>query len=387
MGPAAPAAPAPPLALVACGAVNGLGFDAHQTWAFWRAEASPIAESPFRDGAGERASMIAARTLPPRLQGGRRLALLGSEALAQLEPALAALKPERVALLASISERHAGGAEPGGGRTELEATWGRWLEALAGQAAARVLPRGQGGFAAALQEAGAALAHGSVDAVIVGGADSYWDGGVVQELIEEERLFTGENLDGFIPGEGAAFALLTLDAAARQARLPVKLRVLAAALERETAPGHGSAPARAEALGRALRTAAAAVRARDAARVDWLLGDVTNEGWRAHELQLALPRALAPGGLDGGKGYRELVKPGARVDMLPLRFGALGAATLPTALVVASEAFARGDPVATHCLAFASSLGPARSALLLAPGTSRERRGAAAGPRQAGGGG
>jgi len=354
----------PSVGAVACGAVNGLGFDARQTWAFWRAEATPIAETPFRDASSERAGMIAVRTLPPRLSGTARLVRLALEAVSQLARALKELAPERVSFLVALPERYADGGGRAAERASIEGALGRWLaEQVGPQAGLHTVPRGPGGFAGAILEAGAALARGSVDCVIAGGADTYWDGEVVEALHAKERHFNGENHDRVIPGEGAGVARRTAGG-----RAPIGLRLLAAAVDEEAAPAHGAVPSRAEALGRALRSAAEGVRSQREARIDWLLGDVTNEGWRAHEMQLALPRALSPGGLDGGRGFRELIVPGARTDMLPARFGDLGAATLPTALAVAAGAFAFGDPVATRCLAFASSYGPDRGALLLAPG-------------------
>lgn len=45
--------------------------------------------------------------------------------------------------------------------------------------------------------------------VLVGGVDSFYDKEVLNFLLSKERLLCGEVMDGFIPGEGAAFLLLT----------------------------------------------------------------------------------------------------------------------------------------------------------------------------------
>ena len=76
-------------------------------------------------------------------------------------------------------------------------------------------------------------------------------------------------------------------------------------------------------------------------------------------------RALAPGGMDGGKDFRPVAVDELPIDFLPLRFGDLGAATLPTAAVIASQAFVRGAPSASNCLCVGSSVGPDRGAVLL----------------------
>src|SRR5262245_1346904 len=73
----------------ATGAYNGLGFNSHQTWAFWRAEAAGRTESPFRAANGERASFVSARGLPIDLTGPKRLWPLLKEALEEVAPALA----------------------------------------------------------------------------------------------------------------------------------------------------------------------------------------------------------------------------------------------------------------------------------------------------------
>jgi hypothetical protein len=58
------------------------------------------------------------------------------------------------------------------------------------------------------------------------------------------------------------------------------------------------------------------------------------------------------------------------LELLPPFLGDLGAATLPTAMVIAVEGFTRGDPAAQTCLACASSAGPGRGAVLLSAARS-----------------
>jgi len=87
------------------------------------------------------------------------------------------------------------------------------------------------------------------------------------------------------------------------------------------------------------------------------------------EWQLVMPRAMV--GVSEGEPVLELLAP---------FLGDLGAAALPTALVLAAEGFTRGDPpTARTCLACASSAGPARGAVLLssavAPTPARDAHG------------
>jgi 3-oxoacyl-[acyl-carrier-protein] synthase-1 len=47
------------------------------------------------------------------------------------------------------------------------------------------------------------------DYVLIGGSDSYWDGARLHALDKDERVLASNRIDGFAPGEGAAFLLLT----------------------------------------------------------------------------------------------------------------------------------------------------------------------------------
>jgi 3-oxoacyl-[acyl-carrier-protein] synthase I len=189
----------------------------------------------------------------------------------------------------------------------------------------------------------------------------------VEELLARERLFDGKNLDSFIPGEGAAFVLLTRPRTAKRAHLPMLAHVDVTATGQEPGSMFADAPCTGQGLTQAMRTATLHLPA-GGRRLEWLLGDLTNESYRTTEFQLALPRAVAPGGLDsGGREYQPIAAEEVQMDFLPLRFGDLGAATLPTAAVIASQAFIRGASAASGCLLVASSEGADRGAVLLSP--------------------
>lgn len=354
----------------AMGAFNGLAFDPQQTWAFWRAEAVGVTESPFRCANGTRATMFSARTLSPRLHGAERMRALMDGALEQLVPALGALQGGAPrALWLGLPERY--GEEAARGhvteRRRLERHAKEWCDQHAGGGAVIPVARGHASVAYALIEACTELMAGRLEAAIVGGVDTYHSPEVVEELIARERLFDGKNLDTFIPGEGAAFLLLTRARAAKRAQLPMLAYVQAAATGQEPGSMLVDAPCTGTGLARAMRTAALHL-AKEGRLLEWLLGDLTNESYRTTEFQLALPRTVAPGGLDsGGKEFQPIVAEETLMDFLPLRFGDLGAATLPTAAVIATQAFMRGAPSASGCLLVASSVGPDRGAVLVTP--------------------
>ena len=126
-------------------------------------------------------------------------------------------------------------------------------------------------------------------------------------------------------------------------------------------------------LTRALR-AHTAVLKKARVQLDWILADVNNEERRTREWVLALPRALSPGGLStAGRDYVEVASPRLRTDFLPVCFGDLGAAAMPTALVMAVTAAQHGDPSARNALAVGSDARNRRGAVLLSLPARKEK--------------
>lgn len=73
----------------------------------------------------------------------------------------------------------------------------------------RVFRQGRAGGLLALETALALLTSRQVDCVYVGGVDTYLDLSLLGWLDAQERLLSEGRAEGFIPGEGAAFLLLT----------------------------------------------------------------------------------------------------------------------------------------------------------------------------------
>lgn len=82
---------------------------------------------------------------------------------------------------------------------------------------------GRAGGMQALKVAQQALASGEHDFILLGGVDSYLDLLLLATLDAQERILASGVMDGFAPGEGAAFLLLCSDQARES--LPVKPRV------------------------------------------------------------------------------------------------------------------------------------------------------------------
>ncbi|MEO8053542.1 MAG: beta-ketoacyl synthase N-terminal-like domain-containing protein [Acidobacteriota bacterium] len=104
---------------------------------------------------------------------------------------------------------------------------GRFLKLLAGQAGglfdlarSATLAAGRAGGLMALGRAAEMIRSGRTRFAVAGGLDSYVDQPTLAALDLEKRVKSDAHLDGFIPGEGAAFLLLATPAAAAAAGLP-----------------------------------------------------------------------------------------------------------------------------------------------------------------------
>lgn len=82
-----------------------------------------------------------------------------------------------------------------------------------------VVRAGHAGGAFALEGALAHLFEGDCEAVLVGGVESYYHPEVLSWLDAQYRLHTAESFDGFIPGEGAAFAVLAREGQGARGRV------------------------------------------------------------------------------------------------------------------------------------------------------------------------
>jgi 3-oxoacyl-[acyl-carrier-protein] synthase-1 len=166
--------------------------------------------------------------------------------------------------------------------------------------------------------------------VLLGGAHSDYDPQIIQRLSSLGRLFGAGNVNGVIPGESAAFLLLTTPAFARQHDLAPMARLHAIGTGFEKAGPDNDHPA-SEALGitQAVRAAASAMEAEDL-KAGWILTDMTAEVHRVYEWQTAFVRA-----------QRFLCHP-QWIEAPAQKLGRLGAAALPLQIALASTAWRHG---------------------------------------------
>jgi 3-oxoacyl-[acyl-carrier-protein] synthase-1 len=234
-----------PVVIVGIGMVTAVGLTAAETAASVRAGVMRFAQTDFRDKWDEPFTMASVPEdglpeLANELVGGERagrerhMTRLAALALKEcLAPLTARGEATPIPLALALPET----------ATLLPLDGPRFLAGLALQMPGCIDPhrsdatqRGRAGSLAALGQAVAAVETGAAELILAGGIDSYRDLYVLGTLDAEDRIKSSQSLDGFIPGEGAAFLLLATGRAAAARGLPVLGRISPVAVAFE--PGH-----------------------------------------------------------------------------------------------------------------------------------------------------
>lgn len=189
------------------------------------------------------------------------------------------------------------------------------------------------------------------EAIAVGGVDSYFDPAVLERLDREFRLHSLNCENGFVPGEGAAFLLLTTRSQATS--LHRFGQIIAAEHELEPRPYGSPDPCQGLGMTAAVKKAVGSVGAK-ARRIDWVLTDVANERHRVDEWQYAAAR------------NHEAFTRDYLQDQALLRTGDLGSASAATLLVIACMNWQTGAARSGLALVAMHSDGPHRSVVVAA---------------------
>jgi 3-oxoacyl-[acyl-carrier-protein] synthase I len=213
-----------------------------------------------------------------------------------------------------------------------------------------LFPRGRAAALLALEAGVRCLDERRADSVVVGGADSFFDGGLLRELDRDQRVLGPRSLDGFIPGEGAGFVLLVRKTSVSDSSPTVAILGIGSAKD----AGHRSAPG--PARGEGLTGAIDAMRARSqlSAPVANIYASLNGESFGAKEWGVARLR------------HRDLFTPLSQLQHPADCYGDVGAATGALLMVLAATALARGDRSGPS-LVWASSDGPERACAVLGP--------------------
>ncbi len=322
------------------GAVTALGRTARRTALFLRAGKSHLTEVPFIDVFGERTAMALAPGLPLDLNGPERLAALAIPALLEaLDPWHQCKRqaPIRTALCLPDD------ADAPRIKSTIESAIGsRGLQLVI-----ESVFEGRAAGAHAIKMASDWLINGDASVVIVGGVDSQYDGLALARLASDRRLIGPETVEGFIPGEAAAF--LVLAAAGATASPTATLEALG--IGSEPAPLHSEEATSAVGLTQALSDAVGPLRAARRRTNAWLT-DLTHEPYKIREFQIVIAR------------FGDVLGTETALAM-PLReLGDVGAATLPLLTALAAESWHAGYAADDTAVCLAGSDGRQRGALL-----------------------
>jgi len=345
--------PRPRVAVVGLGALTSIGQSVEAIAAAVAGGISrfqPI-ESMRHPRTGEPTTMAPLSRVPAGSSAAACMTWLGARAAKQaILPLEQAAPNARVAALVSLPP-----ARPGLSSPEIQAVARTLVEGL-GVTVVRELSglydSGHDGGIAALDRAADILGRGLADFCLVGGVDTYREPDVIAWLSQAGRLKDDETPHGFIPGEGAAFALVTATSTARGLKLEERGRIIATGRAIEPSPWYTGRSTQARGLTEAIAGACAGLPPNT--RADLTYCDANGEPWRADEWSFAYLRTARHHG-----------------DPIDLRhpadcWGDVGAASaillLATALVDIARGRTRGPRALVWC---ASDTRPSRGAVLV----------------------
>ena len=216
--------------------------------------------------------------------------------------------------------------------------------------------RGRAGAIAALVDAQLRLRDPASPCVLVGGLDSYLDPDLLAALDRDRRVTAPGVRDGFAPGEGAAFLLLSAHQVLAGSR--ARIFVSSPAIGHEPGHRHSGEPHRGDGLADALR---AALRGQAPATIRTVYAGLTGEHDGAREWGVAALR--------NDHAFADDLQIEHPADCL----GDPGAAMAPTLLALVATALERA-----YCrgpaLVWSASDGPMRGAVIVddrpSPGTT-----------------
>lgn len=341
--------------VVSGGARTPIGLRAQPTAFLYRAAAVGMQQSALLDPDGEPATMCVLPTIDPLLTGVPRALQLAIPALDEAFELLLPLAPYlKIRLLVCVDD-HWGARQPDGSQpaAELFGDLSRHAAKLAPQLSLSTSVRGPAGLGFAIEEVLSELESGAIDAAVVGGVHTDYEPKRIAALAQHRRLFSPDQLDGLIPGESAAFAVLMASHKARTHRLTPRAQVHGWATAHEKArPDNDESAFEAAGLTAAIRKVGEPL-LDSGLRAGWILSDLCHETWRHYEFQAMSTRTQA------------IWCEPQYLDAPAQRIGYLGATAMPLHLVLASEAWRAGWAPHGVAVSFAGSDTGERAALLL----------------------
>lgn len=191
--------------------------------------------------------------------------------------------------------------------------------------ASLAFPLGRASSMQALTAAVAYLANGPNRRAVVGGVDTFLDLRRLSKLDAEKRILGEQTMDGFTPGEGAAFVLLTNEALPEDARCA---RLVGVATAQDAGHRYSDAAGKGEGLANAIEAMRPQLGPTRAAET--VFAGLNGEGLSAKEWGVAHLR------------HRDILSPEAAFEHPADRFGDVGAAMGAMLLVLTDAALLQG---------------------------------------------
>lgn len=275
---------APTIAIAGTGLVTSIGLSAPATCAAIRAKVTNPTETRFFDSTG---NWIVAHQVALEKPWRGRVKLARMAALAIDECLGAAAMPEGRALpmLLCVAEKERPGRLAGLDEQlfgEIEHELG-----IGFGPGSAVIAQGHVGVAVALAQARTLVHEQHAAQVLIAAVDSLLAGQTLAAFDAGDRLLTGQNSNGFIPGEAASAMLVAQPGAAT----PIELVCAGIGFGLETATIGSGQALRAEGLCTAIRAALAQAGC-EMHDLDYRIADVSGEQYQFKEAALALSRIL-----------------------------------------------------------------------------------------------
>lgn len=275
-----------PLRVVSRGMCCAVGYSAPAATAAIKARMNHFRETGFVARGGAR--IVGGALFELDMWGANRLGYMLQSVIWETLDGYSLIEPEQIAILALGAEP----SRPGMSGSCLADALGDILdvaqqEGKAFHGASRFCNYGKAGIGRALTDAAQLLGtKQGPQYVLLGAVDSLLDVGAIERFLNEERISTKTNSDGFIPGEGAAAVLLS-----RVASEAPSLWIEAVASAHEDWRLKSDVPLRAQGLTEAIRNAAKNANCQ-VASLDFHASGMTGEGWYSKEVGLALARCM-----------------------------------------------------------------------------------------------
>ena len=321
-----------PVSVCASGIVTGVGLSAPSSCAAMRCGINNFAETRFMDKSGE---WITGSYVPlnPPWRGRAKIVHLVAPAIRECLAAVADIPTKQIPLLLCVAEKD----RPG----RLEGLDDRLFDEVQDELKMRfheksaVISQGRVGGVVAVKQARDVLYGQGLSYCIIAGADTYLIAGTLSTYEERDRILTGSNSDGFIPGEAGAAVLLCIGSQKSGEQITIN----GVGFGNEAAYIDSGEPLRAEGLVQAIKEASN-TSGMTVADLDYRITDANGEQYGFKEAALALTRTLRK-----RKEEFDIWHPAECI-------GEVGAAIVPVVLSVAMAAgkkgYAPGNGVLCH---------------------------------------